>query len=131
MKYNGPSEEDLDRIIAEFQNRPRETVVEIPVGTLPKKVQKRRQHFIKVPWVWLEQLDGATGETYRVALCLLYLHWKAKGRPIKLANGMLRVDGVSRQTKWRALRELERRDLISVECRPGKSPIIRVQLFHP
>jgi hypothetical protein len=91
-----------------------------------RKIQKRREHFVRMPWAWLERLDGASGQTYRVALCLLYLHWKGGGEPIKLANGMLRIDGVSRRTKWRALNDLERRGLITTERRPRQSPIIRV-----
>ena len=97
----------------------------------PRKVQKRRQHFIMVPWAWFERLNGAHGQIYRVALFLLYLNWKDKGRPIKLTNGMLRSDGVSRQSKWRALHELERRGLISVQRRPNRTPVVCIKLSHP
>jgi hypothetical protein len=95
-------------------------------GIEPKKIQKRRAHFVKVPWVWVERLDGANGQTYRLALCLLYLHWKSGSEPIKLPNGMLKIDGISRASKWRGLAELERRGLITVERRPRRSPIIRL-----
>jgi hypothetical protein len=77
----------------------------------------------------MERLDGASGQTYRLALCLLYRHWKDRGQPIKLANGMLQIDGIPRRTKWRALRDLERRELIAIECRDRRSPII--QLLDP
>jgi len=66
------------------------------------------------------------GQTYRVALCLLHLNWKAGGKPVKFPNGMLGIDGVSRRSKWRALNDLERRGLITVERRPGRSPIVRL-----
>ena len=79
-----------------------------------------------VPWSWVERLNGATGQTYRVALILLYMSWKSRGAPIKLPNGMLEIDGVSRQSKWRALADLEQRGLITVERRPRRSPIIRL-----
>lgn len=92
----------------------------------PKKILKRRDHFVRVPFGWLERLDGASGKGYSLALHLLYRHWKAKGRPFTLANGMLRVDGISRATKWRGLVELERRGLITIEHRDRKSPIITV-----
>jgi hypothetical protein len=39
---------------------------------------------------------------------------------------MLKIDGVSRQSKCRALRDLERRGLITVEWWPKKSPIVRL-----
>jgi hypothetical protein len=92
----------------------------------PKKLQRRSRHFISVPMVWFERLAGASGHTYRIALCLLYLRWRARGEPIQLANGLLQIDGVSRYSKWRALDELERRGLVAIERRPRRSPIVRL-----
>jgi len=96
------------------------------LASVPFKMRKRRQQFVKVPWTWVDKLAGATGQTYCVALCLLHLHWQQKGGPVKLANGMLRIDGVSRQSKWRALSDLEHRGLVTVERRPRRSPMIHL-----
>ena len=85
----------------------------------PRKILKRRGHFIQVPFSWMEKLRGASGQTYALAMHLQYLHWKDNGKPIKLANGMLKIDGIDRFAKWRALPELERRGLVSIERRPG------------
>lgn len=94
---------------------------------VPRKIQKRRQHFVMVPWSWVERLKGVkSAQTYRVALLLLYMNWKGRGTPIKLANVTLETDGVSPRTKWRAVNELERLGLISVEHRSRRSPIIRL-----
>jgi hypothetical protein len=101
-----------------------EMLAKVAIG--PRKICKRREHFVKVPWTWIERLNGAGGQTYRVALSVLYLHWKNRGQPIKFANAMLRTDGVSRYSKWKALRDLEHRSLIAVERRPRRSPLIRV-----
>ena len=101
-------------------------VVQERRAAIPKKIQRRRRHFISVPMAWFERLAGASGQTYRIALCLLYLDWRARGGPIQLANGLLQVDGVSRYSKWRALDELERRGLIVIERRPRRSPIIKL-----
>jgi hypothetical protein len=51
-----------------------ETLAKLAV--VPRKMQRRRQHFVSVPWTWIERLSGATGKTCLVALHLLYLHWK-------------------------------------------------------
>lgn len=102
-----------------------ELVPQRPAG-VPRKIQKRREHFVLVPITWIERLDGAAGRTWQVALFLLYQDWKHNGDPIKLPNGMLRYDGVGRHAKWRALAELERRRLISIERRPNRSPLIRL-----
>jgi CRP-like cAMP-binding protein len=92
----------------------------------PSKIQKRQRHFVMVPWTWIELLKGTNGQTYRVAMYLLYLHWKGNGAPIKLASGMLTMNGVPRETKRRALQDLERRGLVTVERRPRKSPLVRL-----
>jgi hypothetical protein len=82
-----------------------------------------------VSWTWLEKLDGATGQTYRVAHVLLYEYWR-RGEPLKFNNHMSRSYNVTRQSKWRALADLERRGLITVERRPSRSPIIRFEVSH-
>jgi hypothetical protein len=93
---------------------------------VPEKIRKRRGHFVKVPMAWVEKLEGAHGQTWRLAMFLLYTHWKDRGEPVKLSNGMLRIDGIPRTSKWRALRDLETRGLVAVQCRPRRSPIVRV-----
>jgi hypothetical protein len=91
-----------------------------------KPVKGRQKQFILLPWNWFEALKGADGQTYRLALYLQYMHWKAKGGPIKLANGALAATGVPRHAKYRALGDLEQRGLITVDRVGRKSPIIRV-----
>ena len=93
----------------------------------PTKPKKRRQHFVRVPWMWMEKLIGCRGQTLRVAFVVLYLDWKAKGQPVKLANKLPQMVGVSRRAKWRALTDLESLGLISVERRARKSPMVQVQ----
>jgi hypothetical protein len=95
----------------------------------PAKILNRRKNFIQMPTWWWERLgDCHSVYAYRVALFLLHLNWRNNRRPFKLPNGMLKCDGVSRQSKWVALRLLERLGLITVESRPRKSPIIHVHL---
>ena len=101
---------------------------------IPAKIRKRQKQFVQVPWWWVEKLlktPLATGTTWGVACHLLHLDWKNRGKPFKLPNGMLKYDGISRQSKWRALLDLERRGLIVVQRRPKKSPIIYVRLQPP
>jgi hypothetical protein len=96
--------------------------------TVPRKI--RHGHFVRVPCWWIERLAKSTRYrvTFLVALHLLYQHWKLRGQPIKLANGVLKMEGVSRGTKWRALRELEQAGLISIERRLRKSPVVTVHI---
>jgi hypothetical protein len=104
----------------------------LPPGQLPEKsvtvplqLQKRRKHFIKVPWTWHERLAKARhAATHKVALQILYQHWKNGGKPFTLANNAL--NGVSRWQKSRALAELEAFGLITVQRRKRKSPLVTV-----
>ena len=96
------------------------------VRVTPRKILKRRRNYVQFPATWAERLDGASGQTWHLAWHLLHRHWKNNCGFVKLANGMLEEDGISRPTKWRALRQLERRGLIAIESRPRKSPIIRL-----
>jgi hypothetical protein len=94
----------------------------------PAKIRKRTERFTILPMWWYEKLKDpiATGMTCLVAWHLLHLDWKNRGKPFKLPNGMLEYDGVSRQSKWRALADLERRGLIVIQHRHGKSPIVQL-----
>ena len=94
---------------------------------VPGKVQKRREHFVRVPWTWVERLTNARHTaTYRVALFVLYRHWKGGGKPFTLSNTAVEDQGVSRWTKWAALGELEQLGLITVERRVRRSPKVTV-----
>jgi hypothetical protein len=60
--------------------------------TVPRKI--RHGHFVKVPCWWIERLARARyTATYRLAMHLLYRHWKTGGRPILLPNGLLKIEG--------------------------------------
>jgi len=96
------------------------------LAMVPRKIQKRRQQFAILPMMWWEKLEGASGQTCRVAWYLLYQNWKNGSGPIKLANEMLERSGISHDAKTKALRELERRGLIRVDRRRCKSPIVTV-----
>jgi hypothetical protein len=116
-----------DDFLAKFRIDP----VVLAAPHVPTKIRKRREQFVQVPMWWIEKLGEsplATSATHQVACYLCHLDWKHRGKPFNLPNGMLKYDGISRQSKWRALADLERRKLIIVERRRRKSPIIRMML---
>jgi hypothetical protein len=136
MKHEDNEPYDLSRFKARTDD-------EIPVRPYkrhkPPKLRRSRkslvpsewkEEYVKVTPVWVEKLIGASGSTYHVAFCLLHLRFAAwnKGKPIPLSNVMVKGDGVSRRTKWRALRGLERRGLITIECHRRRSP--HINLHH-
>jgi hypothetical protein len=94
----------------------------------PAKKSWRRQ-FIKFPWAWMDRLVATKrATTYRLALVLVYEHWRTGGRAIVLSNTIVRREGISRRSKWNALAELEQMGLIAVEKRRRRSP--RVSLLE-
>jgi hypothetical protein len=103
-----------------------------PVHATAKHARKRKdpskweRRYTQFPYAWEERLRDckAAGSTYRLALYLLYAHWRNGGRRIRLSNGVLAAAGVDRTTKWVGLRALEQAGLIKVEYRQRKAPMI-------
>jgi hypothetical protein len=103
----------------------------LPPGTVetttPKRVQKRREKFVQVPWLLIDALaPHTTDKAWLVLFHILYEVWQKNGEPIKLPNGMLKRYGVSRHAKQLALAKLERLGIICVQRRGRKSPIITI-----
>jgi hypothetical protein len=97
----------------------------------PKVGKKWQREFVRVPWVWIDQLKTSNrGSTYRLALLLLYEDWRTGGRPIRLTNVGLVGDGITRRSKSRALGELEALGLVQVKGGARKSPTIKLRLIR-
>jgi len=93
-----------------------------PSKPLPKRRKQWRRQFARVPWEWVERLRPARRVcTYRLALLLVYEHWRQGGRPIALSNVAAEMPP---RSKWRALAELESLGLIAIERRKRKAPLI-------
>jgi hypothetical protein len=94
---------------------------------VPRKIRRRREHFIQVPGIWKERLTKVRYiSTYRVALHILMRDFEIRGKPFTLSNGALALENVTRLQKWRALSELEAAELIRIERRERKTPQITV-----
>ena len=81
--------------------------------------------FVMVPNIWRQQLRKvkARGTTYEIAMVILdkgrWAEW------VTLPNGKLAAGGISRQTKYVALKQLRKAGLIIVEERGRRSPRIK------
>jgi hypothetical protein len=97
----------------------------------PKRKNWQRE-FVRVPWEWVERLrDVQRLSTYRLALLLLYEHWRQGGRPIVLSNILAADVGLSPRSKWNAVLELEGLGLIRADRRSGRSPKVVVKAVKP
>jgi hypothetical protein len=101
----------------------------LPAGLpVPVKIvratQRRRAHFVRMPYPWWEKLAlaRANGPTWAWAFLILYESWRRKGEPFSLLN--CAVPGYSRKQKERALAKLEALGLISIKRRRHKPPIL-------
>jgi hypothetical protein len=86
--------------------------------------RRKQKPYAQLAMNLCRHLAGASGQTYATAWQLVYLHWKGKGAPVKLTNSWLAEYGVSPAGKLRALDDLERRGLATVERHPGKAPLV-------
>jgi hypothetical protein len=85
--------------------------------------------YTALPRAWELRLQKAKRiVTYRLAIELLYLHWYGKGKPIAVTGKVAQAAKISATSKWEALAELERLDLIEVDRSPRSAP--RVVLRH-
>jgi hypothetical protein len=102
--------------------------LESKVPAKPKRI--KRGQFVQVPLIWVERLQTARCVgSYRLALHLLFQHWKSGGKPIKLSNVALAKLGIrDGDAKWRALLELERLGLVEIERHPKKNPLVSALL---
>jgi hypothetical protein len=103
-------------------------------GPAPPKDRKPRaaavEPFVKVPRWWIAAACKAT-DNHKALVCveLFYVAWKAKSLTFPLPNARLEKLGVHRETKRRALRDLERAGLIRVGRRSNKTPVVTLLLL--
>jgi hypothetical protein len=81
--------------------------------------------YVKVPmWFAVEAAKATKTTKALVWVWLVYLGFKTHRTTFPVPNSKLQKLGVNRYTKRRALCELERAGLITVERRHGKTPVI-------
>jgi len=91
--------------------------------------RKWKQRFIKFPWAWMDALKTTNrSQTYRLALFLVYEHWRTGGRDVVLSNAALRKVGISPRSKSNGLREMEQLGLIKVQRRHRHAPRVTLLL---
>ena len=112
-------------------------LVEQALATPPKQkaaapTKRSAKAFTKFPAVWLDRLAEikARGCTYQVARRLLDRARLTGRQKFELANVALRGLNITRESKRRALQELETAGLAQVERRSRKSPVVKLLLVE-
>ena len=96
------------------------------LAVVPRKIQKRREHFVKVPWTWVERLKGLQGKPTGLPCACSTCTGKVAASPSSSPTACCRSTASVARAKWKALSDLEQRGLIAVERRRRRSPLIRV-----
>lgn len=102
---------------------------------IPRLNQKRQQQivggFLKgpIPMVWLEAATKLGGKALNVGLAAWFESGRRRGaKKIKLTTAILKRFAVDRKAKYRALKVLEKAELIVViENSPGRNPWIEIR----
>jgi len=93
--------------------------------TLPKE---RNMLYLRgpIPLEWLGKAACLPGRVLHVGLALWHVSALKKQRVVKMQVKMLRIFGISRGVYYKGLGKLEETGLISVERRPGSTPIVTI-----
>jgi hypothetical protein len=93
----------------------------------PKRLPRGRGYFARVPFPWLavSERNGGYPAWVRLHLCLWFRSHEGK-RPVRLTNEMAAEARLDRQSKFRRLRMLESRGLVSVVRSGKKVPLVTV-----
>ena len=119
MHERQDSEDDEDeKLLAELQCRTSK-----PSARRRHGKARRKETFVKVPLWWFEQATRATKTPQAfVAVWLLHRSWKAKSPTFPVSNSQLGERGADRRIKRRALANLEKAGLITIERHNGRAP---------
>jgi hypothetical protein len=105
---------------------------EAPVGAVKagRKRERVQGLFIKGPvsMSWLDQAYKQGGPALYLGTCLWLLRGLRKSDTFVVSNVFLQEHGIKPDSKWRALRKLERAGLVRVERRGKRSPQVTIVL---
>jgi hypothetical protein len=122
------TQEEVDRHLANVEKNRAEARAKAN-GHVKRKADRRSLGgFTKVPHTWTTKLATVNNpSTFKVAFHLLYEHWRTGEKDIPLTNAMLAINGIaSRETKRRALKELEALGLVTVIRCGQQAPRVRI-----
>ena len=89
--------------------------------------RKKVRSYVQIPLKRAGHAAAVTGgKRMLVWMLILYRSWQQQTPTVVVSNTMLRQYGISRETKRRALEQLEAAGLITVEWRATKNPIVTV-----
>lgn len=94
----------------------------------PPPRHKHGEKFLRgpIPLTWLSRASKLSGKALHVGIVLWFRAGIEQNRTIKLSNLSVKVVGLTRYSKNRALKHLESAGLITVERCAGRSPVVTI-----
>jgi DNA-binding transcriptional ArsR family regulator len=91
---------------------------------------KQNEHFLKgpIPLDWLTSATRLPGKATVVALALWYRAGVTKSFTVKPSHTLWNRFGIGRSAAYRGLSALEGANLVQVQRRVGKNPIVRIRM---
>ena len=105
-----------------------EQVANQPITEKKVSNNRKQEQFLKgpVPLPWLIKASKCPGKAFIVAIVIRFRKGLCKSNQINLTSTVLKQFGVDRSAKSRALKCLEVAELITVERKSGKNPVITI-----
>ena len=98
----------------------------LPSSEPPK--YNKGEKFLKgpIPWNWIVAIAKLGGKTLHVGIAIWHLVGMTKSSKVKLSGKLLRNMGVSRYANYRALKKMEKANLITAKHHQGRNPIVTI-----
>jgi hypothetical protein len=79
-----------------------------------------------IPWPWIEAAMRLQGRVWHVATIIWHLASLNKRNRVRMEYKLARAAGMDRHTVRRALEKLEQAELVHVDRRRGRSPVVTI-----
>jgi hypothetical protein len=89
----------------------------------PSHRARSKDPFAQIPLWQARKIYGLIGSTSALLIEITYLVFK-HGNPVKLTTEALQSSGLTRYQVRRALNQLERADIVTVERKRGRCPLV-------
>ena len=94
----------------------------------PKSVGKEDKRFIKapLPYDWITRAAKLGGKSLHAAMAIRYMSGLTSSNTVKLTHRTMIGFGINVKASYTVIRRLEEGNLITVERRKGRSPIVTI-----
>jgi len=97
----------------------------------PLRRQRSKETFARIPHERAPELRALSGTAWMLLIKLDRLVLMSRRNPVRLSSCTLRIAGLSRWAKARALAQLERAGVVCVHRNKDRRPVLVTHLWYP